>query len=73
MVCPRSVFYMALRELRAAAVAQRTLVIKSKGCKIKPVDFLTRAESEAVMAGSNQTTWSGCRPPDQFLAFLQTL
>jgi site-specific recombinase XerD len=64
--------YVALHEPGAAAVAQRVLAIKSKRCAKKPVDFLTRAESDAVLAGPDQTTWSGRRDRTLLLVALQT-
>jgi hypothetical protein len=39
-----------LHEPSAGAVAQRVLAIQSKRCGKKPVDYLTRTESEAVLA-----------------------
>lgn len=62
----------ALQEPSAAAVAQRVLAIKSKRCPKKPVDFLTRAESDAVLSGPDQTTWSGRRDRTLLLVALQT-
>jgi len=38
----------------------------------KPVDFLTRAESEAVLGTPDQTTWSGRRDRTLLLVALQT-
>jgi integrase/recombinase XerD len=64
--------YVALHEPSAAAVAQRALAIKSKCCAKKSVDFLTRAESEAVLSGPDQTTWSGRRDRTLLLVALQT-
>lgn len=63
---------VALHEPSAAAVAQRVLAIKSKRCAKKPVDFLTRAESEAILAGPDPTTWSGRRDRTLLLVALQT-
>jgi site-specific recombinase XerD len=64
--------YVALHEPSAGAVAQRVLVIQSKRCAKKPVDYLTRAESEAVLAAPDQTTWSGRRDRTLLLVALQT-
>lgn len=64
--------YAALQEPSAAAVAQRVLAIKSKRCPKTPVDFLTRAESDAVLSGPDQTTWSGRRDRTLLLVALQT-
>jgi integrase/recombinase XerD len=64
--------YVALHEPTASAVAQRVLAIRSKRCAKQPVDFLTRAESEAVLAAPNQDTWSGRRDRTLLLVALQT-
>ena len=64
--------YVALHEPSVGAVAQRVLAIQSKRCAKKPVDFLTRAESEAVLAAPDQTTWSGRRDRTLLLVALQT-
>jgi integrase/recombinase XerD len=64
--------HVALHEPSAGAVAQRVLAIQSKRCPKKPVDFLTRAESEAVLAAPDQTTWSGRRDRTLLLVALQT-
>ena len=52
---------MALQEPSAGAVAQRILAIQGKRCPKKPVDFLTRTESDALADAPDQTTWSGRR------------
>jgi site-specific recombinase XerD len=64
--------YVALHEPSAAAVAQRVLAIRSKRCAKKTVDFLTRTESEAVLAAPDQATWSGRRDRTLLLVALQT-
>jgi len=64
--------YVALDEPSAVAVAQRVLAIRSKRCAKKPVDCLTRAESDAVLAAANHTTWSGRRDRTLLLVALQT-
>jgi site-specific recombinase XerD len=64
--------YVALHEPSAAAVAQRVLAIRSKRCPKKPVDYLTRAESDAVLAAPDPTTWSGRRDRTLLLLALQT-
>ncbi len=64
--------YVALHEPGAAAVAQRVLAIKTKRCPKKPVDFLTRPESEAILAGPDETTRSGRRDRTLLLVALQT-
>ena len=64
--------YVALQEPSASAVAQRVLAIRSKRCPKKPVDFLTRTESEALLDVPDQTTWSGRRDRALLLVALQT-
>jgi site-specific recombinase XerD len=64
--------YVALQEPSAGAVAQRVLAIQSKRCPKRPVDFLTRAESDALLAAPDQTTWSGRRDRTLLLVALQT-
>jgi site-specific recombinase XerD len=64
--------YVALHEPAASAVAQRVLAIRGKRYAKKPVDFLTRAESEAVLAAPDQTTWSGRRDRTLLIVALQT-
>jgi site-specific recombinase XerD len=64
--------YVALHEPSAGAVAQRVLAIQSKRCGKKPVDFLTRTESEAVLAAPDQATWAGRRDRTLLLVALQT-
>jgi integrase/recombinase XerD len=64
--------YVALQEPSAAAVAQRVVAIQSKRCSKKPVDFLTRTESDALLDAPDQTTWSGRRDRTLLLVALQT-
>jgi integrase/recombinase XerD len=64
--------YVALHEPAVSAVAQRVLAIRSKRCSKNPVDFLTRVESEAVLAAPDQATWSGRRDRTLLLVALQT-
>jgi site-specific recombinase XerD len=64
--------YVALHEPAAGAIAQRVLAIQSKRSGKKPVDYMTRAESEAVLAAPDQTTWSGRRDRTLLLVALQT-
>src|SRR5947207_3077068 len=56
----------------AGAIVQRVLAMRSKRCQKKPVDFLTQAESEALLAAPNQSTWSGRRDRMLLLVALQT-
>jgi len=64
--------YVTLHEPSAAAIAQRVLAMRSKRCEKKPVDFLTQAESEALVAAPNLATWSGRRDRTLLLVALQT-
>ena len=64
--------YVALHEPSAGVVAQRVLAIQSKRCAKKPVDYLTRVESEAVLDVPDQATWSGRRDRTLLLVALQT-
>jgi site-specific recombinase XerD len=64
--------YVALQEPCAAAVAQRVLAIQSKRCSKKPVDFLTRTESNALLDAPDQNTWPGRRDRILLLVALQT-
>jgi site-specific recombinase XerD len=53
--------YVALQEPSLGAVAQRVLAIPSKRFPKKPVDFLSRAETEALLRAPDENTWSGRR------------
>lgn len=64
--------YVALQEPALGGLAQRVLAIKNKRCTKKPVDFLTRAEAEALLSAPNQDTWSGRRDRALLLLTLQT-
>lgn len=64
--------YVALQEPGLGAVAQRVLAIQSKRCGKRPVDFLTRTESDALIGAPDQTTWSGRRDRTLLLVALQT-
>jgi site-specific recombinase XerD len=64
--------YVALQEPSAGAVTQRVLAIQGKRCPKKPVDFLTRTESDALLNAPNQATWSGRRDRTLLLVALQT-
>ena len=64
--------YLALQEPSLGALAQRVLAIPSKRHKTKPVDFLTRAEIEALVAAPDQSTWAGRRDRTLLLVAVQT-
>ena len=64
--------YVALQEPALGAVAQRVLAIQGKRCAKKPVDYLTRAEMDVLLAAPDQTTWSGRRDRTLLLLALET-
>ena len=64
--------YVALQEPSLCALAQRVLAIPGKRHKTKPVDFLTRAEIDALVAAPDRTTWSGRRDYTLLLVAVQT-
>src|SRR5206468_1105488 len=64
--------YVALQEPALCAVAQRVLAIPSKRFAKKPVNFLNRAETEALLLATNQNTWSGRRDRAWLLVAVQT-
>jgi integrase/recombinase XerD len=64
--------YAALQEPAVAGITQRVLAIQTKRCAKRPVDFLSRAESEALLSAPDQTTRSGRRDRTLLLVALQT-
>lgn len=64
--------YVALQEPSLSALAQQVLAIPGKRYKTKPVDFLTRAEIEALLAAPDQATWTGRRDRTLLLVAAQT-
>jgi site-specific recombinase XerD len=64
--------YVALREPGLGAVAQRVLAIPSKRFTKTLVDFLNRAETEALLAAPDPSTWSGRRDRAWLLVAVQT-
>lgn len=64
--------YVALQEPALGALAQRILAIQSKRCAKRPIDFLSRLESDALIGAPDQTTWSGRRDRALLLVALQT-
>src|SRR5262245_14694163 len=64
--------YVALREPSLGAVAQRVLAIPSKRFTKTTVDFLSRAEAQALLAAPDQNTWSGRRDRAWLLVAVQT-
>ncbi len=69
----RSLFgYVAMHEPQHAALAQRVLAIPTKRHTRREVDFLNRAESEALLRAPDQTSWVGRRDYCLLLVALQT-
>ena len=64
--------YVALQEPSLSAVAQRVLAIPTKRFGKKPINFLNRAETEALLSAPDQTTWSGRRDHAWLLVAVQT-
>lgn len=64
--------YVALQEPSLCVLAQRVLAIPGKRHKTKTVDFLTRAEIDALVAAPDQATWSGRRDRTLLLVAVQT-
>jgi site-specific recombinase XerD len=64
--------YVAFQEPSMNALAQRVSAIPAKRHKTKPVDFLTRAEIDAVVAAPDQSTWAGRRDRTLLLVAVQT-
>lgn len=64
--------YIAIREPAATAQAQRVLSIPCKRHKTKSVDFLTRPETEALVAAPTPHTWAGRRDHTLLLVAVQT-
>lgn len=53
--------YIALQDPSHSALIQRVLAIPTKRYERKPIDFLTKAEIEALLAAPDPSTWSGRR------------
>jgi len=69
----RSFFrFLAPREPAHAAVIQRVLAIPQKRCDRRVVNFLTRPEVDALLAGPAPTSWMGRRDHLLLLLALET-
>src|SRR5246500_4951078 len=69
----RSFFRFAAFEVPThSAQIQRVLAIPGKRFTRKLVQFLTRAEVDALLAAPDQRTWSGCRDHAFILVAVQT-
>ena len=64
--------YVALEEPSCSALAQRILAMPNKRFKRKPIEFLTRTETEALLAAPDQSTWGGRRDRTLLLLAIQT-
>ena len=64
--------YVAFEEPSLGAVAQRLLAIPCKRHKTRPIDFLTRPETDALLATPNQATYLGRRDRTLLLVAVQT-
>ena len=70
----RSFFkYVAINEPQLLHHCQRVIAIPAKRHEKRTIDFLTRAEIEAVIAAPDLTTWHGRRDRTLLVLALQTL
>jgi site-specific recombinase XerD len=69
----RSFFrYVALEEPAHSALIQRVLAMPNQKADRKPIEFLTRPETEALLAAPDQSTWRGRRDRTLLLLMVQT-
>jgi len=64
--------YVALTEPAHALVCQRVLAMSSKRFEKRPLEFLNRAEFEALLAAPDPSTWTGRRDRTLLLVAIQT-
>ena len=64
--------YVALKEPAQALLCQRVLAIPAKRHERRVVEYLTREESEALLAAPDTATWIGRRDRALLLVALQT-
>ncbi len=64
--------YLALQEPAHAALVQRVLAIPSKRFERRAIDYLTRAEMEALVSAPDRRTWIGRRDHTLLVLALQT-
>lgn len=64
--------YVAFREPRHSALIQRVLAIPTKRWEKKPVDFLKRNESDALLQAPDLSTWLGRRDRALMALMIQT-
>ena len=69
----RSFFrYAALQEPKHAGLIQRVLAMPNKRFERRPIDFLVRAEIDALLAAPDRSTWSGRRDHALLLVAVET-
>jgi integrase/recombinase XerD len=69
----RSFFrYAALEEPRHAGLIQRVLAMPNKRFERRPIDFLVRAEIDALLAAPDRKTWAGRRDHALLLLAVET-
>ena len=64
--------YVALTEPAHALVCQRVLAVPSKRFEKRPIEFLNRAEIEALLDAPDPSTWTGRRDRTLLLVVIQT-
>ena len=64
--------YVAFKEPQHSALIQRVLAIPTKRAEQKPVDFLVRDETEALLQAPDLSTWGGRRDRALFALLAQT-
>jgi site-specific recombinase XerD len=64
--------YIALQDPGHSALIQQVLAIPSKKFERKPIDFLSNAEIDALLAAPNLNTWNGRRDRALLLLAVQT-
>jgi integrase/recombinase XerD len=64
--------YAALNEPSRSALIQRVLAMPAKRYDRRPIEFLTRAEIDALLAGPDAGTWAGRRDRTLLLVAVQT-
>jgi integrase/recombinase XerD len=64
--------YASLYDPTHSELIQRVLAIPGKRYDRAPVEYLTRSETEALLATPDQSTWGGCRDRTLMLLTVQT-
>jgi site-specific recombinase XerD len=64
--------YLVLNEPIHSALAQRVLAIPTKRFDRRPIEFLTRPQTDALLAAPDQTSWGGRRDYTLLLTAVQT-